>query len=120
MKKIVLVVTAMMAVTFCNAETENTNRVVNNVEDYNMSIDMRRLAVTLGLTQDQMETVKDIHNNFSDEMLEAGRQTGPEREVMVDKAVRKDVHSMHYVLTDKQFRTYMRLLGTTLRNKGLK
>jgi hypothetical protein len=39
---------------------------------------------------------------------------------LVDKAVTKDVHDMYYILNDKQFKTYMTLLNTTLRNKGLK
>ena len=42
MKKIVLVVTAMMAMTFCYAETEDTNNsVVTNVENYDMTFDLR-------------------------------------------------------------------------------
>ena len=120
MKKIVLMVTAMMAVTFSFAETENTNSVVTNAEKYDMTFDMRRLAVTLDLTSDQMESVEVIQENFNDDMQEAAKQRGFIREVSVDKAVRKDVHNMHRVLNDKQFRTYLRLLGTTLHNRGLK
>jgi hypothetical protein len=33
--------------------------------------------------------------------------------------VRKDAQQMRRVLNDEQFETYMTLLGTTLRNKGL-
>jgi hypothetical protein len=33
--------------------------------------------------------------------------------------VRKDAKQMQRVLNDKQFDTYMMLLGVTLRNKGL-
>ena len=120
MKKIVLMVTAMMVTTFCLAKTENTNSVVSNTESYDMTVDMRRLAVTLGLTFDQMEAVQLVHDKFNDEMHEAALLQGWEREVQTHKAVRKDIQYMHYVLNDKQFRTYMKLLGTTLHNKGLR
>ena len=43
-----------------------------------------------------------------------------ERESMVDQAVKKDVRYMHYVLNDKQYKTYLMLLNATLQNRGLK
>ena len=121
MKKIVLVVTAMMAMTFCYAETEDTNSsVVTNVENYDMSFDLRRLAVTLGLTFDQMEAVRDIQDKFNDDMMSAAAAERNERSELVDQAIRDDVRNMHYVLDKKQFHDYLKLLGTTLHNKGLK
>ena len=120
MKRMILTVVAMMAMTLSFAETEET-QAVKNVETYDMTFDMRRLAVTLGLTSDQMEAVKDITDNFNTEMQTAATTTNcSEREAQVDEALRKDVHYMHYVLNDKQFQTYMTLLKATLRNRGLK
>ena len=36
-----------------------------------------------------------------------------------DKAISKDLKYMHYLLNDKQYRTYVMLLNTTLNNRGL-
>lgn len=119
MKKIVLMVTAMMTVTFSFAGTENTNSVVTNVENYDMSFDMRRLAAKLDLTSDQMEAVQVIQDNFNDEMKSAATAEVRKRSHKVHHAVRKDIHLMHNVLDKEQFHTYVALLFTTLHNKGL-
>lgn len=118
MKKIVLTVVAMMTMAVSFAETES-HRAMNDVANYDMTFDMHRLAVKLDLTYDQMEAVQVIQDNFNDAMLSAASARGFERRAQVHQAVRKDVHQMHRVLNDKQFNTYMMLLGTTLRNRGL-
>ena len=114
-----LLVAATMVLTTSFAETEEQN-AVKNVENYDMTCDMRRLAVTLGLTKDQMEIVNDIQSNFNEKMQTAATADFEERAELVDQAVTKDVHDMYRVLNNKQFNTYMTLLNTTLRNKGLK
>jgi len=119
MKKIVLVVMAMLSLTNMNAENENTN-MTQNTAAYDMTVNIRRLAVTLGLTLDQMEAVEDIHRNFQNEMMLAAYAEKDERGELVDKAVKKDLRYMHYVLNQKQYKTYQLLLQTTLVNRGLK
>ncbi|MBQ3877886.1 MAG: hypothetical protein II792_06395 [Prevotella sp.] len=118
MKKIVLTVVAMMTLTMGFAKTD-VRRQVRNVENYDMSFDMRRLAAKLDLTDYQMEAVEVIQQCFNNEMLEAATVRGPQRRMMVHQAVRKDAQQMQRVLNDKQFGTYMMLLGTTLHNRGL-
>ncbi len=119
MKKIVLMVMAMLSLTNMNAENENTT-VAQGVEAYDMTVNIRRLAVRLGLTVDQMEAVEDIHRNFQNEMMLAAYAEKDEREQMVDKAVKKDLRYMRYVLNQKQYKLYLLLLQTTLVNRGLK
>ena len=120
MKKMILMVVAMLSMTMTSyAENENVENV-KNVEAYDMSINLRKLAVTLGLTLDQMDAVHDIHNTFCAEMMLAAHANKDERDALVDEAVKKDVRYMHYVLDQKQYRTYLLLLNTTLRNRGLK
>ena len=116
MKRMILLVAAAMVMTASFAETEEQN-AVKNVENYDMSIDMRRLAVTLGLTLEQMEIVNDIHSNFNEKMHTAAKADFEERGELVDKAVTKE-HDMYYILNDKQFKTYMTLLNTTLPTKA--
>jgi hypothetical protein len=121
MKKIILTMVAMMTMTVGFAKTENQNaqNAVKNVERYDMTIDMRRLSAKLDLTENQMEAVQVIHENFNDAMQSAAEANWFERRHMVHEAVSKDVHHMHNVLNEDQFNTYMALLMTTLRNKGL-
>ena len=121
MKKIALMVMAMLSLTNMNvnAENENTN-TTQDVEAYDMTVNIRRLAVTLGLTVDQMEAVADIHRNFQNEMMLAAYAEKDERAQLVDQAVKKDIRYMHYVLNQKQYRLYLQLLQATLVNRGLK
>ena len=119
MKKIVLMVVAMFTMTTSFAENEN-NSAVKSVEAYDMTINMRKLAVALDLTSDQIEAVQDIHTAFCNDMMLAAYAHADERNAMVDQAVKKDVRYMHYILNEKQYKTYMLLLNTTLKNRGLK
>ena len=120
MKKMILTVVAVMTVTFGFAKTESTNNVVKNNDKYELNIDMRRLAEKLDLTFEQMEAVQTIHDNLNEDMAEAATAHHFERMAIMEKAIRKDVRHMRNVLNDKQYRTYMVLLGTTLNNKRMR
>ena len=134
MKKIVLTLVAAMAFTLSFAETKSSNNqnVENNyigfdrvnfdkinAERFDMSCDMNRLASVLDLNEWQMEAVEAIQNTFNNEMQSIATKRGPQRRHLVHQAVRKDANQMQRVLNDKQFETYMTLLGATLQNKHL-
>ena len=59
MKKIVLTVVTVMTFAMGFAETTSSHRMMINRQpvNYDMSFDVHRLAVKLGLTFEQMETV---------------------------------------------------------------
>ena len=109
----------MLSMTMTFAENEETKSVMN-VEAYDMSVNMRKLSVALGLTTDQMEAVENIHNTFNAEMQLAAHTNENDRQERVNKAVERDIKWMHYVLDEKQYRKYLVLLNTTLNNRGLK
>lgn len=129
MKKIVLTMVAAMAFTFSFAETESyrvgkgarhfDTSLVNDDTRFDMSCDMRRLAVVLDLNEWQMEAVEVIQNSFNNDIQSLAAVRGPQLHHLVRQAVRKDAQQMHRVLNDEQFDTYMFLLGTTLHNKHL-
>lgn len=134
MKKILLTIVATMALTVSFAETKSSNNQnvensyigfdrVNfdkmNAERFDMSCDMNRLASVLDLNEWQMEAVEAIQNTFNNEMQSIATKRGPQRRHLVHQAVRKDANQMQRVLNDKQFETYMTLLGATLQNKHL-
>jgi len=118
MKRLFLVIVAVLSMTMTFAENEEA-KSVQNVEAYDMSVNMRKLSVALGLTTDQMEAVENVHNYFAAEMELAAHADDADRKALVKKAVERDVKWMRYVLDQKQFRTYLLLLNTTLNNRGL-
>ena len=114
----------MFSMTMAFAEKENAvveNAVEMNANNvYDMSVNMRKLSVALGLTVDQIEAVETVHNTFNAEMLFAAHYgTKEERDAQVKKAVEKDIKWMNYILTKDQYRKYLVLLNATLNNRGL-
>ena len=112
MKKMILTLVAMMAMTSGFAKSNESKR-------FDMSCDIYRLSVTLDLDEEQMDAVEMIQDNFSNEMQSLASQQGLWQRVNIHKAVRKDAEQMRQVLNDEQFHTYMRILLTTLRNRQL-
>ena len=119
MKRLFLTVVAALSMTATFAENENADRV-NATETYDMSINIRRLGETLGLTLDQLQTVTDIHSWFCSEMQTAAQAGKDDRQALVEAAVSRDLKYMSYILTPVQYEKYSILLNTTLDNRGLK
>jgi len=109
----------MLTLTMAHAENEEAN-ITNNVEAYDMTVNFRRLAVTLDLNADQMDAVEEIHNSFCQDMMLAAHANKDEREGLMDVAIKKDIRYMRYILDQKQYRKYLMLLNVTLHNRGLK
>ena len=57
----ILTMMALFSMTLTFAENESTDNL-NTVEAYDMSVNMTRLGVVLGLSNDQMEGVAVVHN----------------------------------------------------------
>ena len=110
---------AMLSMTMAFAEGENVNSV-NNLAAYDMSCNMNKLAEALSLTGDQREAVDNIYQTFTAEMMFAAQYySNDQRNEMVKKAINKNIAWMNYVLNEKQRRTYLMLLNTTINNRGL-
>ena len=110
---------AMFSMTMAFAEGENVNSV-NNLAAYDMSCNMNKLAEALSLTGDQREAVDNIYQTFTAEMMFAAQYySNDQRHEMVKKAINKNIAWMNYVLNEKQRRTYLMLLNTTINNRGL-
>jgi hypothetical protein len=118
MKKMILTMVAMLSMTMAFAENENAASV-NNVEAYDMSVNINKLSNALALTADQVEAVAEIHHTFAAEMMFAAQYNNDVRKTRVNDAIEKDVKWMRYVLNDKQMRTYLVLLNATINNRGL-
>ena len=120
MKRLFMVVVAMLSMTMTFAENE-TAANLNATEAYDMqSVNMKKLGMALNLSKDQVESFAEIHKTFSAEMLFAAQTTGDERQKMVEKAIKKDLAYMNYILSSDQYRKYVMLLNMTLMNRGIK
>lgn len=115
----------MMTMSMAFANTENIPETAPEVTEtstaanYDMTIDYSRLANTLQLSADQMDAVEAIHDQFINDMRKAANAEESERKELVKKAATKELKYMHYVLNDKQYRTFTTLLNLTLENRGL-
>lgn len=118
MKRLFLTVMAVLSMTMTFAENEELN-TVSDANAYKMTVNYSKMADALGLSLDQLEAVQDIHSEFCADMLNAGSANADERKALVDKALKKDLKHMRYVLSDNQYRTYLMLLNTTIINRGL-
>ncbi len=118
MKRLFLIVVAVLSITMAFARNENLNKV-DSTNAYNMSVNHARLADYLELSSDQLEAVKDIHSSFCADMLNAANSYGEERSNMVQDALYKDLTYMSYILTKDQYNKYLRILNATFINRGL-
>ena len=119
MKKMILTVVALMSMTMTFAENESAANM-NTTEAYNMTVNMNKLTQALGLSDDQIEAVSEIHKSFSAEMMFAAQYGKEERDKKVEKAINRDLAYMNYILNEHQYRKYLMLLNVTLRNRGIK
>ena len=118
MKRLIMTVVAVLSLTATFANDEKANNV-NNANAYDMSVNMEKLSDALKLSVDQRESVSDVHRVFCGEMIVASQANEDDRKGLMDKAINKDLKYMHYLLNDKQYRTYVMLLNVTLNNRGL-
>lgn len=118
MKRLFLVVVAVLSMNVAFAENENTNKV-NEVNAYDMNISIERLGKALQLTADQMASVADVHRTFCGEMMIASQAHKDDRKKLVNSAVVKDLKYMRYILTEEQLNKYRMLLNTTFVNRGI-
>ena len=119
MKRLFLTVVAMLSMTLTFAENENMNSV-NTAEAYNLSVNINQLSKALGLADDQVEAVAEIHKTFCSEMMFATQYGKEERDARVDAAIKKDLGFMNYILNRDQYRKYVMLVNVTMVNSGLK
>ena len=114
----ILTLVAMLSMTTAFAEGEMAMGA-NNMEAYELNVNMNKLSEALELADDQKEAVADIHHTFASELMFAAQYGANDRKKLVERALDNDVKWMRYVLNDKQFHTYLKLLNTTVNNRGL-
>ena len=120
MKKIVLTMVVVMSMTMGFAANENDNNNNNaTTSAYKFNVSTYALSRALNLNIDQVDVVEDINRTFATEMMNASVADSSERQAKVQSAIKKDLSYMRYILNDRQYREYVKLLNVTLNNRGL-
>ena len=118
MKKMILTVMAVLCMTTTFAKDENAN-ATSAMSAFDMSVNMKKLSESLNLTADQIESVADVHHTFCGEMMVAAQASDEDRKELMEKAVKKDLKYMNYILNKEQYRKYLLVLNATFNNRGL-
>lgn len=90
----------------------------SNDQKWSGTIATSSLKKYLQLEEDQHEEVSNICEHFEKEMRMANTSK-KNKEEKLRKAVYSNLKLMKQTLNDKQYSSYVRALGTTLRNKGI-
>lgn len=123
MKKVVFTLAALMSMTFAFAEGESNAKanvaLAKEAQNYEMNISTTSLARALNLGYDEVDVVNSITDSFASDMKKAGEAQGEERNKLFKKALKRNLTYMHAVLSYEQYSKYLKLLNTTLNNRGL-
>lgn len=118
MKRIVLSMIVMMSMTLAYADNEENN-AVENLQAYEMHVSMRSLGRALSLNLDQYDFVEDAMDAFAADLMTIATADGADRKAMLNNAVNKNLLAARGILNKAQYRKYVMLLNSTLRNRKL-
>lgn len=117
MKKII---TFAIALIFALTVNANESKMANT-EAFNLTVNTEKLADALNASKDQSDAIDDIMKLFEVQMESIKTEESyASRENMLNSALDMNIKYMRAVLNDKQYKTYLILLNTTLYNRGLK
>ena len=89
------------------------------ITDWNMEMHLSDLARYLDLNSIQYEHVSDAIDFFSDKMKSAKYSMGERQIKYLNEAVYGNLKLMKSTLSQDQYKKYLRILNSQLRNKGL-
>lgn len=120
MKKVILVVAMLLATNLSVSAINSNSDKINNVKAYDINVNINSLARYLGVSKDQYELIDSIQNSFSDGLRRAAMMdTEDGRKRMVNNAIEYNTKNMSYILTDEQYRKYLKVFNQTINNRGL-
>ena len=90
----------------------------NNVKKWDGSVNRTSLNNYLNLSPNQADEVSTIFDHFEYE-LKAANNAKKDKDVKFRNAVYANLKLMKRTLDEKQYASYIRVLGSTLRNKGI-
>ena len=120
MKKVVIMLVMLFTMSVYSFAEDNNASVIKDIEKYELKINHRQLACVLDLNKDQMESIDWILTDLENGMLFAASMHSEEsRDKIIYNTITNNVRCMRYFLSEEQYKKYLMLLNTTLRNKGI-
>lgn len=122
MKKMIIAVAAiMMATANVNAQEKVENVNVNNETpiSYEFNVNIRSLSRYLNLTQEQEEIMEYASDNFKYSVRRLERAKEEKRPARMQTALYTNLAYAHKCMDAQQYRKYLALMNTSLKNKGL-
>jgi hypothetical protein len=101
----------MSATCFAEGKKEN--------QDWSMNVNVAKLSQYLKLNGNQVSEVEAISDYFADRIQSASYAKDEKQAQKVREAVYGNFKLMKSTLTTEQYKKYVVLMNTTLRNKGL-
>ena len=100
---------------------ENLNQIAleKQAAKYDFTVNYRSIGRFLEMPIDQLDVFKLCFDQFKDDMFFAYNECSEaSRDRVVKNILNKNVKEMRYILNKKQYKKYLFIMNTTLRNRG--
>jgi hypothetical protein len=99
---------------------DNNATEIERIERYNVKVNTKKLADYLQLSNDQMDAVETVTNEFSNDLMFAAVQDGETSCKAVTKnLIEKNIKHMSYILNKVQMHKYLTVLNATMNNRNI-
>ena len=119
MKKIVLTLAAMVAMTTVSFAENRVNEDASIMKAYDFRFDTSRMSNYLCIDFDQARAISFAHSRFCADMDKAAQASASDRKTLTNKALRRNLGYMKQILDHEQYRKYLMILNATLNNRGI-
>ena len=103
-----------------NVIASDIDKSNHNVEmNYDFNVNYKKLSEYLKLNDRNFQKVKNVHDSFCEEMLIASKTNNlAERDSIIQNSIENEVRNMKNVLSNKQYRKFIKIFNATLNNQG--
>ena len=120
MKKVFLMLVMMFTMSVYSFAEDNNATEINNIEKYDLKVNLRKLGSFLELDKDQMDGVESVEMELQNDLMFAAVEcTRTNRMAVTKNAITKHIKHMNYILNKEQMRKYLTVLNATVRNREL-
>ncbi len=118
MKKVILstIVLLLSTSAFANKAKVTT---LENANNFDIEINVERLSNYLELNTTQFSETEEISDYFTWQLETSKNKSEAKKQAYVRKAVYVNLKSMKQILSDTQYKKYLQVMNTTLKNKDL-
>jgi len=120
MKKVFLMLVMLFTMSVYSFAENTSATMINDVEKYSLKVNVKKLSAFLQLDSIQMGDVELVEEEFKNDLMFVATECNDNnRNAVMKNALNKHIKQMYYVLDDKQYYKYLKVLNATIRNRGL-